>query len=109
MRIAHRVPVREAQSATLDPAYQAEVDRSTARAERAYAKALRDLQRAEGKLQRVQQSHDAKAIKLATAIVELRRQQLEELEVQMRSAPQSATHRGRRSYRPVPTTRGSLL
>lgn len=111
MRITHRVPVREPEPVILDPRYAAEVERATHRAERAYAKAQRDLASAQQRLERAQQARirNQKTIKLATALVELRRTQLEELEAIMHASPAAATHRGRKSYRPVPTTRGSNL
>lgn len=108
MRITHRVPVIEPESAVVDAKYQAEVDRATHKAERTYAKALQALARAERRLHRVEQTRNRKAIRLAAEIVELRRQELVEIERMMFGSPASATHRGRRSYRPVPVTNGSL-
>lgn len=104
MRIQHRVPVRDPQSAVLDPAYQAEVDRATRKAERAYAAAVSALARAEAKLLRVEQTRNRKAIALAAEIVELRRAQLAEIERMMQASPAPATHRGVDSFRPVPVS-----
>lgn len=41
-------------------------------------------------------------------LVELRREELLELEQMMRSAPASASHRGVKSYRPIPSNRGTI-
>lgn len=106
MKITHRVPIREPVSAVLTPDYEAEVQRATNRAERRYAAGLAQLEAAEHRLARARTLKDKK---LATAIVELRREQLELLERLMQSAPASATHRGVRSYRKTPPGRGSLL
>ena len=41
-------------------------------------------------------------------LLEMRREELRELEAMMHSVPASAAHRGTKSYRPVPSDRGTL-
>lgn len=41
-------------------------------------------------------------------VLEMRREELRELEAMMRSVPASAEHRGIKSYRPVPSRRGTI-
>lgn len=58
MKITHRVPVREIGSDPITPEYQAEVDRSTAKLERAHAAALRRLEAATARAERTQRALD---------------------------------------------------
>lgn len=112
MKVTHRVPVEHLIfTDPITPAYQAEIDRSTEKAERLYREALRRLQKAERSAER------ATAIATRTpkrstkqreaeawALVELRREELAKYERLMVATGQSATHRGRQSFRPVPIT-----
>lgn len=107
MRISHKLnpgwrPVQD----EMTPEYESAVQRTTYAAERAYAKAVQNLQRAQQKLERAENSKaTAKQIRVAWELVELRREELLEIEMTMRSSPQSAQHRGRKGYRPVPQGR----
>lgn len=117
MKYRHRVPILPPVSAVVTPEYQAEVDRSTARAEREYQQAQTRLAAAERRAERVRkqnvpatkQRHHARELATALALVELRRAELEELARMMQSAPSTVSHRGRKSYRPIPVTHGTNL
>lgn len=93
-------------SAVVDPDYEAEVQRCTQRAEKAHERARRRLERAEARLASAKAHKTAKnkkrQIAELTAIVELRREELEQLRRTMQNVPASAQHRGTKSYRPVP-------
>jgi hypothetical protein len=97
-------------SATVDPAYQAEVARMMARAERAWRQAERRLADAEHRLGRARrQQRPAKTLASLAALVELRRDELEHYRRAMEASPASAEHRGRRSFRPVPPARSRKI
>lgn len=118
MRIGHRIPVEHMRwTDEVTPEYQAEVDRSTAKIEKAYKDAKKRLAAAEQKAARVRQetvgrktkkAHEARLAQ-AAAIVELRRIELEKYERMMMSSPQSAQHRGIGSHRQIPARRGGLV
>ena len=93
----------------LDERYEREVQRSTEKLERLYARAEKRARRAEERLNRAQQDpkHQTKRHLIAQleAEVELRRVELEEYRRMMVTVPASAEHRGRKSFRPVPNPR----
>jgi rhamnose utilization protein RhaD (predicted bifunctional aldolase and dehydrogenase) len=106
----HRVPVRPVRSDPVDERYQREVDASTDRAVRAYDRAVGALEAAEALLERRAREAARKGAKAqqrrayedALAVVELRRLELEKLYRLMQASPQSAAHRGRKSFGPKP-------
>ena len=116
MKITHRSPTANwfhiPPSAVVEPAYQAEVDRSTARGEREYRRRQQRLADAEARLTRAQKCRSrASARKLAElmAVVELRRAELEQYRRMMVTVAASAEHRGSKSFRPVPPVSGVPL
>jgi len=118
VRISHRVPKQAWQSkaaveAVVSAEYQAEVDASTQRAQVAYEAALRRVEAAERRAAKARERLDHAASKrsrdaashalvVATALVELRRAELEKCARMMTACPAAAAHRGRKSFRPVP-------
>lgn len=104
MRITHKLnPGWQPKPEIITARYQTEIDQATHRSERAYAKALRDLERAEARLRQAQrETGNMRAVKVAAELVELRRDELRRLEAMMKSVAASAEHRGVRSYRPLP-------
>jgi hypothetical protein len=108
MKIRHRVPVEHLnKSAALTPEYQAEVDRTMAKAESAWRRAQRRLASAQRRLERARtagprgpKSH-ARQIAELEALVELRRTELEEIHRQMTATGAPATSRGRKSHRHI--------
>lgn len=111
MKIRHRVPSAECRPAVVSDEYEAEVARATQSAERRYRQAQQRLAAAERRLEKVRSTTRPVPgdIAVATALVELRRQELDELARMMQSAPATAVHRGTRSFGPVPRTFGSRL
>lgn len=108
MKIKHRVPAAQmVRSDPITPEYQAEVDRTTARAEAAYARALKRLHAAEERLAQVQARRAPKRkqqIAELEAMVELRRTELETLHRMMTSSPASSMHRGTKAgHRHIPS------
>lgn len=115
MKIRHRVPPRGPLSDAVSEAYQRQVDRSTERLMREYLQAQARLEAAERraeKASRVAGRHSSRKrvadAEAAWAIVELRRIELEKYNRMLKASPASAAHRGTKSFRPVPTTEGSL-
>ncbi len=114
MRIKHKVPTSAFRSDPITPAYQAEVDRSTNKLMLDYERAQRRLRAAEERLERAEArtstaaakkkraTDRAQEIRVATELVELRREELQQIEALMKSAPASAQHRGTKSFRPIP-------
>lgn len=100
MKIKHRIPVALlAKSDPITPEYQAELDRTAAKAEAAYNRALKRLQAAEQRLARAQSKRAAprqhkRQIAELEAIVELRRQELLDLHRLIVASPASSMHRG---------------
>lgn len=77
----HRVPPLTMSSDPVDERYQAVVDKCTSRLEERYRKAQEALQRAEGNAQKARQRKaDSDKTKKLQQLVELRRQELEEIE-----------------------------
>jgi len=104
MRIKHRVPTQAFEkSAEISEEYQREVDRATARLEKAYHQAQKRLLVAEHKAEKLQHSKKAKPhdIKVAWALVELRRLELNKYERMLMTSPQPAANRGTKSFRPI--------
>jgi hypothetical protein len=97
----------ERPSAAVSAGYEAEVEQATHRSEREYRRRQERLARAEEKLARARASSQTrtrkKLIAELVAMVEMRRQELEEYRRMMVSSPASAEHRGRKSFRPVPS------
>lgn len=93
-----------------DPQWAERVEREairhTAARQAQYERATRRLARAEQRLERVRArtkpNITTRALAVAQELVELRRQELLTLQRMMTRSPSSATHRGRKSYRPVP-------
>lgn len=120
MKIQHRVPdsaLTNNMTGRLTAEYQAEVDRSTERLQREYdqemrrsAAAGRRLTRLQAKGRRATSSRQRRnierEIRVAWEQVELRREELTRLASLMQSTPAGATHRGDRSFRPVPVRHG---
>jgi hypothetical protein len=112
VKIRHHVPVEQVMRPDpVSPEYQAEVDRSTAKAEREYRRAQRELARVERRLEQERSRgrgrpgpRKRRYIAELEAEVELRRTRLLELHRMMLASPQSAQHRGTRDpHRHVPT------
>lgn len=123
MKIRHRVPTAAfGGSDPVTPEYQAQVDRSTTKAQTAYERAQRNLAAALRRQERADEAVLAnaakgrkkdtalvRAAKVAAELVELRREELLELERLMKAAPASSTHRGgRKGHRPIPA-QGSIV
>lgn len=111
-RSRHRAaPVPWAQHApvVLDDAYEREVQRSTDKLERAYARAQKRVTQAEGRLAKAQREErtrrKAHVLAQLEAALQARRNELEEYRRMMVGVPASAAHRGTRSFRPVPVGR----
>lgn len=113
MKITHRIPAAGwfavPEVAAVDPDYEAEVQRSTERSEREYRMREQRLARAEVKLAKAtEEAHRRrgrairKRVADLTALMELRRAELEHYRRLMVSSPASAEHRGVKSFRPVP-------
>lgn len=115
MKITHHVPAHAIRlTDAVTPEYQAEVDRSTRRAEMRHAVAVNKLRAAEARLAKAdgklllaasvgKTSRAAKReVAVAAELVELRREELRRIEATMKSVPASLEHRGRKGYRPVP-------
>lgn len=98
MKIRHRVPL-VATSDPITPEYQDELDRTAAKAEAAYNRALKRLQAAELRLSRAQRKQAAprqhkRQIAELEAMVELRRVELQKWHMMMVATPASSMHRG---------------
>lgn len=109
MKIRHRVPL-VAKSDPITPDYQDELDRTAAKAEAAYNRALKRLQAAELRLSRAQRKQAAprqhkRQIAELEAMVELRRIELQKWHMMMVASPASSMHRGTAGgHRHVPST-----
>jgi hypothetical protein len=114
MKIQHNPnppPWYTPRSVVLSAAYEDEVQRSTEKLERAYARAQKRVEQAEARLNQTKKhsgSGERKARRVAElqAVLDIRRAELEDYRRMMLSVPASATHRGTKSFRPVPD-RGS--
>jgi hypothetical protein len=112
VKLTHHVPATAYRSAKVSSEYQAQVDRSTARAEVVFAQAQRRLEGAERRRQRAEERLTSapkrsrkvleRELRVADELVELRREELLRLQGLMRSIPSSVAHRGRGGYRPIP-------
>lgn len=110
MKIAHRNPTasfwRMPESDPVDPEYEAEVRACTERGEREHERLQGRLARAERRLAKLRAERQGrktrKRLAELTAIVEIRRAELEQYRRAMVSSPASAQHRGTKSFRPVP-------
>jgi hypothetical protein len=102
-------PWHEPRPVELDERYEREVQRSTSKLERLYARAEKRARQAEERLSRVKQEPQreerCRLIAELEAALELRMAELEEYRRMMVSVPASAEHRGRKSFRPVPNVR----
>lgn len=109
MKIKHKVPAHLVmRSDPVTPEYQAEIDRTMAKAETAYRQAQKRLQAAEKRLARARQqvlvrstSKVKHALAELEALVELRRIELEQVHRLMVSTGAPSTSRGRKSHRHV--------
>lgn len=109
MKITHRNPAANwfhvPPSVTVEPEYQVQVDRATENGEREYQRRQQRLARAESRLAKAQRGKAAeRRLAELTAMVELRRAELEDYRRMMVAVAASAQHRGTRSFRPVPPT-----
>lgn len=109
MKNRHRAalpPWHEPRPVILDEAYARQVERSTERLQRDYARAEKRLRQAQERLDRARTSprHNVKRQLLAQleAVLETRREELEEYRRMMTSSPAGSEHRGTSSFRPVP-------
>jgi hypothetical protein len=114
VKITHRNPASSwfhvPPSATVDPAYEAEVRRSTERGEREYQRRAQRLVKAEARLAEARAvTTSRRQLAELTALVELRRAELDDYRRLMLGSPASAEHRGTRSYRPVPIVQGNPI
>lgn len=103
MKIKHRVPVHLlGKSDPITPEYQAEVDKTVARAEAAHRRAMKRLRSAEKRLTQARESQ-SKRHHIATleALVELRRVELEQLHRLMVATGAPSTSRGTKSRRHI--------
>lgn len=111
-RSRHRatpVPWATPTPVALDDDYARQVQRSTDKLERAYARAQKRVEQAEARLAKARRDEQTrrKAHVLAQleAAVQARRDELEEYRRMMVGVPASAAHRGTKSFRPVPIAR----
>jgi hypothetical protein len=114
VKITHRNPAASPfyvpPSAVPDDAYEAEVRASTERGEREYQRRARRLARAEARLAGARAvTTPRRRLTELTALVELRRAELDDYRRLMLATPASAGHRGIRSYRPVPVVHGNPI
>jgi hypothetical protein len=117
MKITHRNPAasfwRIPESDPVDPAYEAEVRACTERGEREHQRLQDRLARGEAKLARAtahaRTRRGRQQVAVLTALVEIRRAELEDYQRTMVAVGASAVHRGTKSFRPVPERHGSGL
>lgn len=109
MKLKHNVPACAYRSDPVTPEYQAEVDHSTGKAMAAWRRAQRRLEAAERRHLKAREAvarsstrTRAKELAVAAELVELRREELQQIEALMKAAPAAAHHRGNRSFRPIP-------
>jgi hypothetical protein len=110
MKIKHRIPAAAYAYRTpiIDVAYQAELDKTLARAARRERLAEQRLHAAEHKLARLLrrpgpgQRH---ALLVARELIELRREELLAIQRLMQTIPASSQHRSRDAHRPIPALR----
>lgn len=108
MKIRHRIPPEaHFRSDPVTPEYQAEVDRATAKSERRAAYAELRLQAAQAKLENAlrikKKAQRERAVMVALELVEVRRQELLQIQRQMTQSPAAAANRGNgHGKRPVP-------
>jgi len=108
MKIRHRIPLDQLnKSAILTPEYQAEVDRTMAKAQVAFEQAQKRLEYEERRRARVQKQRPShkrdKHLKELDALIELRRIDLEKYHRLMVSTGAPSTSRGVKSHRHVQT------
>lgn len=122
MKIRHHVRNASLKSDPVSPEYQAEVDRSTNKAQVAWERAKRKLLAAERRLALADAKVVARAAlgkptndslarecRIAAELVELRREELQFIENLMQSIPGGGSqHRGRGTHRPVPQIASGL-
>lgn len=103
-RISHKVRApRDPKPVEISPEYQAEVDRSMAKLQRAYARAQKRLKAATEKWQWAQDTYaQAKVIDAAKREYERRYYELREIEQLMTRSPAGAAHRGTEGWTKVP-------
>lgn len=106
MRLRHKLnPGWKPPSTLITPEYQAEIDRSLWHAQRDHRKAEQAFLRATLKLAKAEVAHAAKReLRVLRELVELRREELQQVEAMMWSVPASAQHRGhggQRGHRPA--------
>lgn len=122
MKIRHRVPAAAFRTDPVTPEYQAEVDRSTSKAQVAYERAERKLAAATRRLEqageivlaanargRKPNRDQLREVRIATELVELRREELLVLERLMKSSGVGGNqNRGRGMHRPIPAIASPL-
>jgi hypothetical protein len=93
--------------------YEDQVQRSTEKLERAYARAQKRVERAKASLAQAKQEPITKKneqlVAQYQALLDIRLAELENYRRMMCSVPASAIHRGTRSFRPVPNRESSSL
>lgn len=120
MKIHHRVPVDKISynmTGKLDPDYEAEVERSTAKLEKEWERAQKRVESAkiaaekarvraayveQQRAEKLERQEAERQYKLALELLAEREEELRELEVMMTSSPAGSQNRGKKSYRPVP-------
>ena len=105
MRIKHNPYVQPVTSSEVSDSYQVEVDKATDKLSRRYARVARRLASARASLS---VAKTGPRVRELSRLVEDRIRELAEIEALMRASPQSASHRGTKSFRPVPPPGGNL-
>lgn len=110
MKIRHKVnPNWTRPSEPITEGYQREIDESTAKLERRHRHAIAGLARAERMVADAEEIGSKKArnraLRVANELVELRREELQELHRMVVSIPVSLQHRGTDGYRHVPPSK----
>jgi hypothetical protein len=102
----------------IEPEYQAEVDRSTARLEKQYRERQRAVASAERRAAKLAATTTTpgkrtkaaeRDLRAAWELVEQRRAELNRLAGLMQASPAGSQNRGRESYRPVPIRHGGNI
>lgn len=117
---AYQPPLTANMTGHIDPEYQREVDRSTNKLEIEYARETRKLiadERRHARLARTApnaktrgtRSHREREMRDLWTAIEARRVELRRMERLMSASPQSSSHRGTGSYRPVPVRMDSNI
>lgn len=105
MKIQHKMNPGywDPKPAVIEGDYQDEIDRTLEKARVAYERAERRLASAEARLAKAERrtTNSRRQIEELELLVMLRRDELERYRRMMVSVPQSAAHRGTKSFRPL--------